>query len=62
MFAPTACVQDEYMEVACAHMLAFPNASLPAMDIAFTLEQGSAQSAGLYIRCCLAQSASLEQA
>ena len=36
---------------ACANLTAFPNTSLPAMDIAFMLEKGSAQSAGLFIRC-----------
>ena len=39
------------MDLGCAHLTAFPNTSLPAMDIAFTLERGSAQSAGLFIRC-----------
>ena len=46
-------MQDEAIEVACAHMTAFPNTSLPAMDISFTLEKHTAQSAGLFIRCLL---------
>ena len=39
------------MTVECEKLLKFPATSLPALDISFTLERGSANCAGLYIRC-----------
>ncbi|KAK9812554.1 hypothetical protein WJX73_008374 [Symbiochloris irregularis] len=43
-------MQRDRLPVECEKLLPFPATSLPAMDISFTLERGSATSAGLYIR------------
>ena len=47
------CAQAGPQTLECEKLLKFPRGSLPAMDISFTLERGSATSAGFYIRCAL---------
>ena len=42
--------QDAMQTLECEKLLPFPRTSLPAMDISFTIERGTATSAGIYIR------------
>ena len=43
-------LQDAPLQLPTGQLLAFPKPSLPAMDMGFTLEKGTADSAGLFIR------------